>query len=261
MAKTRRLPPSNKRLEKFVAPRFPLTMLQLTEQVNYPDLLSREFEVYAQAYDGIVKQKNYYAVVTLPLYTVGVINAKQDLILTGQSRILNSLQRHAPPFPTKNLETLTEDTLTQCFAQVRTFMLTYSIPWYDFSSYFLTPAFLGANIYNKALNVLQAYPKIIQDFSCFIQRIILGLIPIKKASCRTIPPLVGHTSCQVLVPPNAFSRPPPDCFIRPPQNLITSPPPNYAQHSKPTQPPTITQGNQSSLTTHASYPAHPTSFW
>ena len=75
MAKTRRLPPSNKRLEKFVAPRFPLTMVQLTEQVNYPDLLSREFEVYAQAYDSIVKQKNYYAVVTLPLYTVGVINA------------------------------------------------------------------------------------------------------------------------------------------------------------------------------------------
>ena len=260
-AKTRRLPPSNTKLEKFVAPRFPLTMLQLTEQVNYPDLLSMEFVAYAQAYDSIVKQKNYSSVVTLPLYTVGVINAKQDLILTGQSRILNNLLRHAPPFPTKNLETLTEDTLTEFFAQVRTFMLTYSIPWYDFSSYFLTPAFLGANIYNKALNVLQAYPKIIQNFSCFIQRIILGLITIKKPSCRTIPPLVGHTSCQVLVPPNAFSRPPPDCFIRPPQNLITNPPPNYAQHSKPTQPPTITQGNQASLTTHASYPAHPTSFW
>ena len=30
---------------------------------------------------------------------------------------------------------------------------------------------------------------------------------------------------------------------------------------KPTQPPTITQGTQPSLTTHASYPAHPTSFW
>ena len=29
-------------------------MLQLADQVNFPDLLSREFVAYAQAYDSIV---------------------------------------------------------------------------------------------------------------------------------------------------------------------------------------------------------------
>ena len=55
-AKTRRLPPDNRKVLKFVAPRFPMTMLQLAEQVNFPELLSKEFEAYAHANDSIVKQ-------------------------------------------------------------------------------------------------------------------------------------------------------------------------------------------------------------
>ena len=35
-SKTRQLPPDNKRVVKFVAPRFPLEMLHLAEQVNFP---------------------------------------------------------------------------------------------------------------------------------------------------------------------------------------------------------------------------------
>ena len=151
-------------------------------------------------------------------------------------------------------------------------MLTYSIPWYDFSSYFLTPAFLGAEIYTKVINVLQDYPEPIKNFSCFIQRIILGLIPSKKASSLTTPQPLGNTSSQALIPPNVFSRPPPDYSIRPTLNLII-PPPNYEQQintarasmqprqsASRIQPPTITQGTQPSPTMHASYPALPTSF-
>ena len=183
-AKTRKLPPSNKKLVKYVAPRFPLTMLQLTEQVNYPDLLSREFVAYAQAYDSIVKQKNYASIVTLPLYTVGVENSESDLAITGQTRILDSLKRKAPQLETKSLDKLTESALTQFFFIARTYMLTSSIPWDSFSDYFLTPNILGSEIYAKVTNALIGYPthkELLKNLSCFIERIIFRLLPVQES--------------------------------------------------------------------------------
>ena len=183
-AKTRQLPPDNKKVVKFVAPRFPLTMLQLTEQVNYPDLLSMEFVAYAKAYDSIVKQKNFASIVTNPIHSVGVQNSEHDLSLTGQTRILDSLKKKAPALQTKTLNKLTESALTQFFFIARTYMLTSSIPWNSFSDYFLTKAVLGHEIYSKVTNALIGYPtqkELLKNLSCFIERIIFRLLPAQES--------------------------------------------------------------------------------
>ena len=112
-------------------------MLQLAEQCNFPDLLAKEFTVYAQAYDGIVKQKNYSQITTTTEYIVGVTNSEQDLSLTGNTRILDNLKKNAPQLEPKNLSKLTEAKLTQFFFLARTYMLESSIPWDSFSDYFL----------------------------------------------------------------------------------------------------------------------------
>ena len=183
-AKTRQLPPDNKKVVKFVAPRFPLTMLQLAEQVNFPELLSKEFEVYAHAYDSIVKQKNFASINTVPFHSVGVLNSEHDLSLTGQTRILDSLKKKAPALHTKTLNNLTEATLTQFFFLARTYMLTSSIPWNSFSDYFLTKAVLGPEIHAKVKNALIGYPthkEFLKNLSCFIERIIYRLLPVQES--------------------------------------------------------------------------------
>ena len=185
-AQTRRLPPNQTKISKYVAPRFSLTMLQLAEQCNIPDLLSKEFTVFAQAYDEIVQVENYLLVDTTTPYKVGVSNSKQDLILTGNYRILDSITRNTPPFPNKNLKTLSALSVTQFFAQVRTYMLKSSIPWNEFSAYFLTSAFLGQELYTKVISELHSYPNLLQTSSCVIEKIIIELIPIQTASSQTV---------------------------------------------------------------------------
>ena len=184
-AKTRRLPPNVKSYAKFVAPRFPLTMLQLAERVHFPDLLSREFVAFAQAYDTIVKEKDFASTTTVCQYPIGITNSKQDLVLTGRCRILKDLERKAPSLPTKNLKALTEDTVLQFFAQARKHMLENSIPWNDFPAYYLSSAVLGAEISCKVTNLLHGYPAedryLVRSFSCFIERIILGLLPLQES--------------------------------------------------------------------------------
>ena len=183
-AKTRRLPPKNEKTTKFVAPRFPLTMLQLAEQCNFPDLLAKEFTVYAQAYDGIVKQKNYSQITTTTEYTVGITNSEQDLSLTGNTRILDNLKKNAPQLEPKSLSKLTEAKLTQFFFLARTYMLQSSIPWDSFSDYFLSPAILGPEIHAKVTNALIGYPthkQLLKNFSSFIERIISKLLPVQES--------------------------------------------------------------------------------
>ena len=183
-AKTRQLPPDNKKVVKFVAPRFPLRMLQLAERVNFSELLSKEFEVYAHAYDCIVKQKNFASINTVPFHSVGVLNSEHDLSLTGQTRILDSLKKKAPTLQTKTLSNLTEARLTQFFFLARTYMLTSSIPWNSFSDYFLTKAALGPEIHAKVKNALIGYPnhkELLKNLSCFIERIIFRLLPVQES--------------------------------------------------------------------------------
>ena len=183
-AKTRQLPPDNKKVVKFVAPRFPLETLQLAEQVNFPELLSKEFVAYAHAYDSIVKQKNFASIVTVPIHSVGVQNSEHDLSLTGQTRILDSLKKKAPALQTKTLNKLTESALTQFFFIARTYMLTSSIPWNSFSDYFLTKAALGPEIHAKVKNALIGYPthkEFLKNLSCFLERIIFRLLSAEES--------------------------------------------------------------------------------
>ena len=170
---------------KSVAPRFPLTMLQLAEEINFPgNLLSREFLAYAEAYDNIIKQYNYSSEVTISQYKVGVTNSVQDLSLTGQTRILESLKKKAPKVQTKTLNKVSEAELTHFFFEARTFMLTNSIPWDSFSDYFITPTILGKEIYGKVTNTLKGYPthtQLIKNFTCFIEHIMLRLLPAQES--------------------------------------------------------------------------------
>ena len=184
-AKTRRLPPYRKRYTRFVAPRLPSTMLELAQQANFPDLLSREFVAFAEAYNTIVQEEAFASIDTVRQCPIGVTNAKQDLILSGRTKLLKDIQRTAPVLPTKNLQNLTDDTVIQFFAQARIHMFNNSIPWDDFSAYFLSSTVLGAEISTKVTNVLHGYPEeirpILRNFSCFIQHIIQGLLPLQES--------------------------------------------------------------------------------
>ena len=184
-AKTRRLPPSNRRNHRFVAPRLPLTMLQLAEQVNFPELLSKEFVAFAEAYDTIVRSANFASIDTVLQCPIGVMNAKQDLVISGRIKLLKDIEKSAIVLPVKKLKLLTDDTIVQFFAQARIHMLENSIPWDDFPAYYLSSAVLGAEIPSKVLQVLHGYPEkirpILRNFSCFIQHIINGLLPVQES--------------------------------------------------------------------------------
>ena len=64
-------------------------------------------------------------------------------------------------------------------------MLTNSIPWDNFSAFFLNSNSLGAEISTKVSNALYGYFSVtrplLRNFSCLIERIILNLLPVQES--------------------------------------------------------------------------------
>ena len=179
-AKTRRLPPNGKRYTRFVAPRLPLTMLEIAERVNLPDLLLLEYTSFAQAYDTLVQERSFASILRVtpgPTLVIGVHNSKQALVLSGRTGLLRDIGRTAPVLSKK---TLSDETIVQFFDQARCHMLENKIPWDDFSAYYLSSAILGTEIFTKVTNVLHGYPEeirpVLRNFSCFIQHIINKMV-------------------------------------------------------------------------------------
>ena len=174
---------TRKSYTKYVAPRFPLTMLQCAEQVNFPDLLSREFVAFAKAYDTIVQRKDFVSIDSVSQCPIGVSNSKSSLSQTGRCRTLKDLERKAPTPPSKSLLHLTDDAVRSYIASCRVYILQSSIPWDDFSNWVLP--LLGAEISTKVTQILNGYSAenrhTIRNFSCFIERIILGLLPLQES--------------------------------------------------------------------------------
>ena len=169
---------------KWVAPKFPKTMLELETHVNYKGLLSDEFVKYAKAYQSIVVQKDFSSVDQLSHYPVGVFNDAHILTILGKGSALDNLRKQAPQLETKSLNTLTEATLQSFFFQARSYMLNSSIPWDSFPEYFLTNAALGPDILAKTQDALQGYPtykKVLRTLSAFIERIIHNLLPAQES--------------------------------------------------------------------------------
>ena len=175
---------NNKRMSRFVAPKFPINMLELEKQVNYQGMLSDEFISYAKAYENLASQKDYASVDQYSQFQVGVKNSAHDLANYGRGSVLEVLRRQAPVLEEKRLSALTESALQSFFFQARCYMLSSSIPWDSFPEFFLTSAALGPDILTRVNNALLGYPthrKVLRTFSTFIERIIRILLPAEES--------------------------------------------------------------------------------
>lgn len=177
---TRNEPPA----ERWVAPKFPLSLLSMETHVNYPGLLEQEFINYAKAYATLVKQNSWASVEGTGFYKVGVLNDASNLTVLGKGRILEDLRKQAPQLEDKNLSTLTESTLQTFFNQSRIYALTSSIPYDSWGEYFLTNQALGPEILSKVKDALAGFPTykaVLRTLSTFIERIIVTLLPAQES--------------------------------------------------------------------------------
>ena len=177
---TRSEPPN----DRWVAPKFPLTLLSMEAYVNYPGLLEQEFINYAKCYHLLKIQKHRALVEGSGSYKVGVINDASHLTMLGKGKILEDLKRQAPQLEEKNLSILTESAVQTFFTQSRTYALSSSIPHDSWGDYYLTNAALGAEILSKVKEALAGFPTykpILRNFSSFIEKTIITLLPAQES--------------------------------------------------------------------------------
>ena len=170
---------------KHVAPRFPKKMQSVALQINFPHLLTHEFESYAKAYQAICEERHVLSVENADsIVQLSIINDASVLANKGLGKVLEDLRKNSPRLREQKLENLSEASLQSFFFQARTYMLSNSIPYWSFSDYFLNPRNLGDDIYNKVMEILLGYPSYkstLKQFSCFIEQSIRKILPLQES--------------------------------------------------------------------------------
>ena len=173
---------------RWVAPRYPLSLLAMETHVNFSGLLEAEFISYAKAYQSYITQVNWASVEGNGAVQLEIFNDAAQLTILGKGRILDDLRKQAPSLENKNLSSLTEASVQSFFSQSRFYALSSSIPHDSWSDFFLTNAALGAEILSRVKETLAGFPTykaILKNFSCFIERILITLLPAQESYADT----------------------------------------------------------------------------
>ena len=192
-----------KHQSRWVAPHYPLTLLSMETHVNFPGLLETEFVNYAKAYQSYLTQVNWASVEGNSFASLEVFNDAAQLTILGKGRILDDLKKQAPSLENKSLTSLTEATVNSFFSQSRFYALSSSIPHDSWSDFFLTNAALGPEILSRVRETLAGFPTykaILKNFSSFIERILITLLPVQESYADTESRMLEAHRSQLLGP-------------------------------------------------------------
>ena len=190
--------------DKFVAPKYPVKMLEVANHINLPNLLASEFESYAKVYQAIVNERNYCSVDNKGSDVhISIINEASVLALLGKGKILDDLKKNSPTLREQRLDQLTEAELQSFFFQARTYLLNNAAPYWSFPDYFLSTKTLGADIFNKVTEILLGYPtykSTLRQFSSFIEHSIRQILPIQESYTNSEERIIENHRSYLLAP-------------------------------------------------------------
>ena len=190
--------------ERFVAPRYPMKMMEVANHINMPGLLATEFEAYAKVYQAIVNERKYWSVDHKDGDVhISIINDASVLARLAKGKILDDLKRNAPMLREQRLDQLTEAELQSFFFQARNYLLDNSAPYWSFSDYFLNQRTFGSDVYNKVTEILLGFPTYkatLRQFSSFIEHSIRQILPIQESYTDSEERIVQNHRSHLLAP-------------------------------------------------------------
>ena len=181
-AETMRDPRTNTVETRYLAPRFPESILALEETIAFRNVATKEFQKWYKAYHQIVTAKKMGSYRTYANHNIGLENSYTALMIAGQKDKLFTLKTNAPTlYPTKILE-LNEHLVTSFFHNQRVYCLESRIEWSSYYDICFSEKTIGREIFDRVQARLTSYPAVVETLktiSSFIEHIVLSLLPVQ----------------------------------------------------------------------------------
>ena len=210
-AQTMRDPRTNTIETRFIAPRFPESILAIEDMVAYKNVATKEFQKWLKAYQQITTSKKLGSYRTYQAHNIGIENSYNALMIAGQKDKIITLKANAPTlYPTKISE-LNEHLVTSFFHNQRIYCLESRIEWSSWYDLCFSEKTIGREISERVHSRLTSYPtayETLKTISSFIEHIVTSLLPVQVPySQRRIEIINMHTSqLNSAVPTVDFTR-------------------------------------------------------
>ena len=181
-AETMKDPRTNTIETRYIAPRFPESVLAIEEMVAYRNIATKEFQKWFKAYQQITTAKKLGSYRTYAGHNIGLENSYTALMIAGQKDKIFTLKNNAPTlYPTRIAE-LNEHLVTAFFHNQRIYCMESRIEWSSWFEICFSEKTIGREIFDRVQARLTGYPSVIETLktiSSFIEHIVLSLLPVQ----------------------------------------------------------------------------------
>lgn len=197
-AQTMKDPRTNTIETRFIAPRFPESILAIEDMVAFKNVATKEFQKWLKAYQQITASKKLGSYRTYQAHNIGLENSYNALMIAGQKDKIITLKANAPTLYPMRISELNEHLVTSFFHNQRIYCLESRIEWSSWYDLCFSEKTIGREIYDRVHSRLTSYPtayETLKTISSFIEHIVTSLLPIQVPySQRRVEIINMHTS-------------------------------------------------------------------
>ena len=180
-AQTMRDQRSNTIETRFIAPRFPESILAVEDLIAFKNVATKEFHKWLKAYQQITTSKKMGSYRTYQAHNIGLENSYSALMIAGQKDKIVTLKANAPTlYPTKISE-LNEHLVTSFFHNQRIYCLESRIEWSSWFDLCFSEKTIGRELFERVQSRLTSFPtayETLKTISSFIEHIVTSLLPV-----------------------------------------------------------------------------------
>ena len=210
-AQTAKDPRTNTIESRYIAPRFPETILAIEDLVAFKNIATKEFQCWFKAYQQITRSKQLGSYRTYAAHNIGLENAYISLMILGQKDKIITLKANAPVLNTTKISELNEHLVASWFHNQRVYCLESRVEWSSWFDFCFSERTAGREIYERVHARLTSYPTAMETLktaSSFIEHIVTSLLPVQVPySQRRMEIIAMHVSqLNSIVPTVDFTR-------------------------------------------------------
>ena len=210
-AQTSRDPRTNTIETRYIAPRFPESILAIEDLVAFKNMATKEFNCWFKAYLTVTTSKQLGSYRTYAQHNIGLENSYISLMIQGQKDKIVTLKANSPALKTTKISELNEHLVATWFHNQRVYCLQSRIEWTSWYNLCFTEQTAGREIFERVNSRLASYPtamETLKTVSSFIEHIVTSLLPIQVPYAQRRQEIINMHTAQLnsAVPTVDFTR-------------------------------------------------------
>ena len=210
-AQTAKDPRTNTIETRYIAPRFPASILAIEDLIAFKNIATTEFNAWLKAYIQITQSITAGSYRSYENHNIGIENSYTSLMIQGAKDKIVTLKANAPSLHPQHITELNRHLVSTFFHAQRVYCLQARIEWSSWYQICISERTVGREILERIEARINSHPaatETLKKVSTFIEHIIMTILPVQipYSQRRTEIVAMHMTQLNSAVPSVEFTR-------------------------------------------------------